>query len=111
MRFETPLTAASYLSNAAMSSKVSVVLRRFLLITVVVSITGGIVPAAPADGVDPATFINNLGKQLVVVSSSASPDQKLARFRELFLEDFDVPGLGRFVLGRFWRVLSPSEQQ
>jgi phospholipid transport system substrate-binding protein len=35
----------------------------------------------------------------------------VAGFRRLFREDFDVPGLGRFVLGRFWRILSPSEQQ
>ena len=42
---------------------------------------------------------------------NTSPEQKLAGFRELFREDFDVPGLGRFVLGRFWRILTPSEQQ
>ena len=37
--------------------------------------------------------------------------QTLARFRDLFREDFDVPGLGRFVLGRFWPIFTPSEQQ
>jgi hypothetical protein len=26
-------------------------------------------------------------------------------------EDFDISGLSRFVLGRFWRIFSPSEQQ
>jgi phospholipid transport system substrate-binding protein len=35
----------------------------------------------------------------------------LAGLRELLREDFDVPGLGRFVLGRFWRIFTPSEQQ
>lgn len=86
--------------------------RRSLLIVLVVLITGGVAPAnAAMTGTDPATFINNLGKQLRVVSSCASPDQKLAGFRELFREDFDVPGLSRFVLGRFWRILTPSEQQ
>jgi phospholipid transport system substrate-binding protein len=34
-----------------------------------------------------------------------------ASFHQLFLDDFDVPALGRFVLGRFWRIFSPSEQQ
>ena len=62
-------------------------------------------------GTDPAAFINNLGKQLQAVSSCTSPQQKLAGFRELFREDFDIPGLGRFVLGRFWRIFTPSEQQ
>jgi phospholipid transport system substrate-binding protein len=46
-----------------------------------------------------------------VVSSCTSPEQKLAGFRELFREDFDVSGLSRFVLGRFWRIFTPSEQQ
>ena len=56
-------------------------------------------------------FIDNLGRQLQVVSSCNSHEQKLAGFRELFREDFDIPGLGRFVLGRFWRVFTPLEQQ
>ena len=87
-------------------------LRRSVLITVVVLITAGAAPANPASaGADPATFINNLGKQLRVVKSCTSQEQKLAGFRELFREDFDVPGLSRFVLGRFWRIFTPSEQQ
>ena len=90
----------------------SAVLRRSLLITVVVVITAGVAPANPVTaGADPATFIYNLGKQLRVVSGCTSQEQKLARFRELLREDFDVSGLSRFVLGRFWRILTPSEQQ
>jgi len=88
------------------------VLRCFLLIAVVALIIGGGTPANPAAaGADPAMFINNLGKELRVVSAFTSPEGKRARFRELFLEDFDVSGLGRFVLGRFWRIFNPSEQQ
>ena len=60
---------------------------------------------------DPAAFINNLGYQLQVVNTIASPELRLGRFRELFREDFDITGLGRFVLGRFWRVFDPLEQQ
>ena len=40
-----------------------------------------------------------------------APEQRLARFRQLFHNDFDVPGIGRFVLGRYWRTASPQEQQ
>src|SRR5215469_15017332 len=88
----------------------SAVLRRSLLMTVVVLITAA--PLNPgAAGADPGTFINNLGKHLRVVSSCTSQEQKLAGFRELFRENFDVPGLSRFVLGRFWRMFTPSEQQ
>lgn len=87
-------------------------MRRTLLTTAVVLITGAFAPAIPAGtGGDPATFINNLSNQVHVLVRNTSPEQKLAGFRELFREDFDVPGLGRFVLGRFWRILTPSQQQ
>ena len=37
--------------------------------------------------------------------------QRRAGFRQSFHEDFDCPRLGRFVLGRFSRILSPSERK
>src|SRR5690348_12448271 len=37
--------------------------------------------------------------------------ERVASFRELFHNDFDVPGIGRFVLGRYWHVATPQEQQ
>src|SRR5262249_52649999 len=86
--------------------------RRTLQTATIVLFTGGLAPSLPAAaGMDPAAFINNLGNQLQAVTRSASPEQKLAGFEELFRSDFDVPGLGRFVLGRFWRVFTPFEQQ
>ena len=90
----------------------SPVLRRSLLTTVIILIAGALPPGLPAKaGMDPAVFVKNLSNQLQAVTSNTSPQQKLAGFRELFREDFDVPGLGRFVLGRFWRIFTPSEQQ
>jgi phospholipid transport system substrate-binding protein len=87
-------------------------LRRFLLAIAVVLIAGAALPSiGAAAATDPATFINNLGHQLRAVTSYSSPEQKQAAFRELFREDFDVPGLGRFVLGRFWPAFTPSEQR
>jgi phospholipid transport system substrate-binding protein len=60
---------------------------------------------------DPVAFINALGNYLQVITRNGSPEQTLRGLRELLREDFDVPALGRFVLGRFWRILTPSEQQ
>jgi phospholipid transport system substrate-binding protein len=92
--------------------KVTAMLRRTLFTATVVLFTGAAAPSVPAAvGTDPAAFINNLGNQLQMVTSSSSRDQRLAGFRQLFRDDFDVPGLGRFVLGRFWRVFTPAEQQ
>jgi phospholipid transport system substrate-binding protein len=88
------------------------VLRRSLLTTVMILIAGALPPGLPAKaGMDPAVFINNLSNRLQAVTSNTSPEQKLAGFHELFRAEFDVPGLGRFVLGRFWRIFTPSEQQ
>jgi phospholipid transport system substrate-binding protein len=78
----------------------------------VVLIAGVLAATIPATaGNDPAAFINNLGNQFQIVARNPSPAHRLAGFRQLFGEDFDVPGLGRFVLGRFARVLNPLEQQ
>ena len=87
-------------------------LRRTFLTATVVLFAGAVAPSIPAGaGTDPAAFINNLGNQLRAVTSSTSREQRLAGFQQLFREDFDVPGLGRFVLGRFWRIFTPTEQQ
>ena len=87
-------------------------MRRTLLATPVVLFAGALAPAMPsAAGADPAAFITNLGNQLRVLVGNTSPEQRLAGFRELFREDFDVPGLGRFVVGRYWWALTPSQQQ
>ena len=87
-------------------------LRRTVLADGVRLIVGASAPALPAvAAADPATFIDNLNKQLQVLVRTTSPEQRLAGFRELFREDFDIPGLGRFIVGRFWRVFTASERQ
>jgi phospholipid transport system substrate-binding protein len=61
---------------------------------------------------DPAAVINNLGSRaLEVLGKNATPAQRVARFHDLFREDFDVPGIARFVLGRYWKTATPEEQQ
>jgi phospholipid transport system substrate-binding protein len=70
--------------------------------------------AAPrqANAQDARAFIAKLGEAAIqVLGPSASPVQRLARFRELFHDDFDIPGIGQFVLGRYWRTATPQEQQ
>ena len=60
---------------------------------------------------DPAGFIDNLDTQLRAVVRDTPPEQRLAQFHRLFREDFDVPGIARFVLGGYWQLASPLEQQ
>ena len=70
--------------------------------------------AAPrqAAAQDARAFIAKLGESAIqVLGPSASPEQRLTRFRELFHDDFDIPGIAQFVLGRYWRTATPQEQQ
>lgn len=66
---------------------------------------------APAVAQDARSFVGTLGTQAIAVLGPNVPEQqRLARFRELFHNDFDVPGIGRFVLGRYWRTATPQQQ-
>jgi phospholipid transport system substrate-binding protein len=70
--------------------------------------------AAPRDAAaqDARTFVAALGQQAIQVLGPGVPEgQRLARFRVLFHDDFDLTGIGQFVLGRYWRVATPQEQQ
>src|SRR5277367_50263 len=86
--------------------------RWFALFALVVSaVTLAKPPSAVAQG-DPVAFINTLGVQAIqVLGPSIQAPARVQRFRELFGADFDLPGIGRFVLGRYWRVATPEQQQ
>jgi phospholipid transport system substrate-binding protein len=88
-------------------------MRRCFLIAACFLILGILMPARPAAAAaDPAAVITNLGNQaLEVLGKNVNANTRVARFRQLFSEDFDVPGIARFVLGRYWRVATPAQQQ
>jgi phospholipid transport system substrate-binding protein len=69
-------------------------------------------PTVLAATTDPAAVINKLGNRaLEVLGKNTTPAQRVARFHELFREEFDVPGIARFVLGRYWKTASPEQQE
>lgn len=57
-----------------------------------------------------AGFIQNLGTQGLQVLTAPEP-QRVARFRQLFDSDFDIPEISRFVLGQYAHSLPPEQQQ
>lgn len=57
-----------------------------------------------------AGFIQNLGTQGLQALTGPEP-QRVARFRQLFASDFDIPDISRFVLGQYARSMPPQEQQ
>jgi len=87
--------------------------RRVLLFGVV-AVAFGLLAAAPRSNaaVDPRTFVNNLGDAgIQTLGPNVPPQERLARFHELFQSDFDVTGIGRFAIGRYWQAFSPEQQQ
>src|SRR5271166_5430570 len=86
--------------------------RRSVLTALAILIPMASSTAAPVAAADATIFMNELWNRAVeVLSRKISPSVRQARFRELFESDFDIPGIARFVLGRYWRSASEQEQQ
>jgi phospholipid transport system substrate-binding protein len=88
-------------------------MRRWFIAGACTLIAGILISARPAAAAaDPAAVITSLGnKALEVLGNNVDPKLRVARFRQLFSEDFDVPGIARFVLGRYWRLATEPQQR
>jgi phospholipid transport system substrate-binding protein len=86
--------------------------RRSLLACALILVAGAFaldLPAAAA--ADPTALISSLGSRaLEVLGKGTTEAQRVARFRELLREDFDVPGIARFVLGRYWNTATEDQR-
>jgi phospholipid transport system substrate-binding protein len=71
------------------------------------------VPAFAEDASDPAKFVGEIAQRgIVEVLNANIPNaEKQQRFRTLFKQDFDIPAIGRFVLGRYSRTVSAQDLQ
>ena len=71
-------------------------------------------PRAAAND-DPAlTFIQGLGDQAVKAlrdNVDSSFEEREAAFREVMVAGFDIPIVGRFVLGRHWRTATKEQRK
>jgi phospholipid transport system substrate-binding protein len=79
-----------------------------------VSLVIGLALTAPvaAAATDPAAVIANLGNEAIkVLGKNVDPHLRVVRFHQLFQENFDVPRIARFVLGRYWRLATAQQQQ
>lgn len=67
-----------------------------------------------AQSVDPgaSAFIQKLGDEAIATfaNKALSRQQAVDRFRTLLNAGFDVPYIGRWVLGRFWNQATPQQQ-
>ena len=86
--------------------------RRLFLAAVAVLLSRPSFAQAGAAGADAQKFIGNLGEATVssLTDSSLSEAERETRFRSLLESQFDMPGISKFVLARYWRVASDAER-
>ena len=84
--------------------------RRSLRLAALGLLAGGLLlgPGVPAEARSPeeaGSFLISLTTQAIeqLTDDSVPVEQRKVRFRSLFRENFDVPAIGRFVLGRYGR--------
>ena len=58
-------------------------------------------------------FVRGLGDKAIemVADKAMAQPQREAKFRELFDRSFDVPAIGRFVMGRYWKIATEEQRQ
>jgi phospholipid transport system substrate-binding protein len=58
------------------------------------------------------TFVQGLGDQAIqiITDKGLSPTDREQRFHAMFVNSFDVPAIGRFVLGRYWRTATDPQK-
>jgi phospholipid transport system substrate-binding protein len=73
----------------------------------------GPVRAADAFPQEAAGFVSALGDDAIhtITAANLSESERVSRFRTLFVKGFDIPAIARFVLGRYWRLATPEQQQ
>jgi phospholipid transport system substrate-binding protein len=79
-------------------------------------ISAGVAPAVhaqdSASATEGAQFVSNLASRAVaeLTTGDLAMPERVSRFRGMLTEAFDVPTIGRFVLGRYWRVATDTEK-
>jgi phospholipid transport system substrate-binding protein len=83
------------------------------LLAVGLSGSFGLFARSAAAAGDPAGFIKKLGDEALaqLVGSDITKAERAERFRKLLVANFDVPAIGKTVLGRYWKTATPEEQQ
>jgi phospholipid transport system substrate-binding protein len=59
-----------------------------------------------------AQFISDMTDKAIagLTKKDIPPEQRALEFRKIFTTNFDVPAIGRFALGRYWRTASEEEK-
>lgn len=83
------------------------------LLVVIVALVIAIAPARADQHLSPSSdFIRSLAERAIATLTAEGQTSEMRRdqFRSLFREGFAVHGIGRFVLGRYWRHATEAER-
>lgn len=84
-----------------------------LLTLVLMVVAGEFQATEPARAAEtPSQFVQGLGDQAlkIVIDPSLSTDARKQGLSTLFYGNFDVPYIGKFVLGRYWRIATDQQK-
>ena len=86
--------------------------RRFLMLAAAVSALAGGPDLVRAEG-DAEGFVQSLGDQAIetLTGPDVTPAIRAERFRTLLKQNFDVPAIGKTVLGRYWKIATDAERE
>ena len=57
------------------------------------------------------TWANQKGRQLLDTFSEPDVETKYAKLDEMFLNDVDLDYIGKFVVGKYWRQMTPEQRE
>ena len=62
---------------------------------------------------DPGSYVISTTEKAIktLTDESIDPQEKEARFGKLFDENFDVPSISRFVLGKYWKSATTTQKK
>ncbi len=112
LRRDAPVSSPRRLCNNALFRHRILRNIAFFLAVVALSIQPTVALRA-AQTPDAGAFLADLNERMMeqITETGIGQEEQQHRFRALLKESFNVPTIGRFVLGRYWRVASEHEQQ
>lgn len=85
----------------------------FVFLTVLFAIFRPLISvhAEPVDPQEAARFINQTGYRLIEALGNKNLEQKYEALDTLFSQNVDMSYLAQFVLGKYWKLLTPEQKQ
>ena len=86
--------------------------RMFLAASAAALVLIGRTARAALSSDDAKAFISNLGTDAIssLTGSTLNEKDRETRFRSLLVTHFDMLGISKFVLGRYWKIATPDQQ-